>query len=226
MALQLLLIDEDQDNRLILSDVLAESGAQLTMETDPKKTSDLIGRSRFEGIFLNFAMTHLDPEAIARMIRRSDINRTTPIVMIASKQAPDLLKKGFDAGATFFLASPVNRHDVLEVLRKSRGTMMEERRRHKRIPFKADLTCTAGERVIAGHTVDLSESGVAVELAESSEGLEKVRLSFPLTPSHMIEADATVRNPRNFRAGIEFTRISTEERQAIRDHIDAVIRGS
>ncbi|MEO6120173.1 MAG: PilZ domain-containing protein, partial [Terriglobales bacterium] len=152
-------------------------------------------------------------------------NRTTPIVMIARKSDPEVLRRGFEAGATFFLPTPVTRREVQEVLRKSRGTMMDEKRRHQRIRFQAELRCLIGDQTTPGRALDLSESGMAVELETPLASGTHLRCIFQLPPARSIEAEIVVRAGRGSRAGVEFTRISSEDRQAIRDYVKSAPQG-
>ena len=219
MPLKILLIDDDPASRELMKEILAQEDVTLATETDAEESARLITHHRYEGIFLNFGTQGVDAEGLSRKIRRSDANRTTPIVMIARKSDADALSRGFKAGATFFLPAPVTRHKVLEVLRKSRGTMMVERRRMRRISFRADITCFVAGQEFMGHTLDLSETGMAVEIKQKLAGGTQMRSVFQLTPDRLIESEMVVRVVHRHRAGVEFTRISTEDRQAIRDHV-------
>jgi CheY-like chemotaxis protein len=222
MPLKLLLIDDDPTCRDLFSELLGDEEVTLATEIDEAESSRLVEMNAYEGIFLNFGTPGVDSEALARKIRRSKVNRTTPIVMIARKGDAEVLRRGFEAGATFFLPSPVTRHEIQEVLRKSRGTMLDERRRHRRVPFKASIQCLIGEEAVVGHTLDLSESGMAVELNKELAGGTHLRSTFELPPARSIESEIVVRAGRGSRSGVEFTRISSDDRQAIREYVLSV----
>src|SRR5207245_5859018 len=60
-------------------------------------------------VFLDVRMPHPDGIELARHIRSSKLNQTTPIVMITGDEDRNAMMRAFQAGATFFLSKPVDR---------------------------------------------------------------------------------------------------------------------
>lgn len=79
-----------------------------------------------------------------------------------------------------------------------------ENRRHPRYKLEVALKVYPRNRsVIKGHTVDISESGIAAILREEPPEGEVVRLEFTL-PFGNVEVLALARQRRAFRFGFEF----------------------
>jgi CheY-like chemotaxis protein len=66
-------------------------------------------------------------------MRSSRFNRTTPIVLISDDQRPSALSVGFAAGASFFLYKPIDKAQLLKLVRATQGAMEHERRRTRRL---------------------------------------------------------------------------------------------
>lgn len=79
-----------------------------------------------------------------------------------------------------------------------------DHRRSPRFKIETDIRVYARNRaVVRGHTVDISESGIAAMLMDEINLQEVVRLEFTL-PSGDIEVLALVRQRNAFRYGFEF----------------------
>jgi hypothetical protein len=108
------------------------------------------------------------------------------------------------------------------LFRSVQGGMLENRRRSTRVPIQTDVTCEMGSRIVRGVTWNLSQGGIQVEAGGLRPGAA-VRLSFPLPVSGIvINADGTVVWANDRRQGIQFTRVSAQNQQSIRDFIVAV----
>jgi c-di-GMP-binding flagellar brake protein YcgR len=84
------------------------------------------------------------------------------------------------------------------------STVFIEARRAPRFKLEVDIRVYARNRaVVRGHTVDISESGVAAMLLEEITLDEVVRLEFTL-PAGEVEVLALVRQRVAFRYGFEF----------------------
>lgn len=86
----------------------------------------------------------------------------------------------------------------------SRPRPFVDARRSPRFKLEIDIRVYARNRqVIRGHSVDISESGIAIMLLQEITLDEVVRLEFTL-PAGEIEIHALVRQRNAFRYGFEF----------------------
>ncbi len=99
---------------------------------------------------------------LARQMRESQRNRTTPIILISDDQRPSAMSIGFEAGASFFLYKPIDKGRLLKLIRATQGSMEEATRRTRRVAFqsKVRLRCRAEE--LEAETVDISLTGTAL----------------------------------------------------------------
>ena len=79
-----------------------------------------------------------------------------------------------------------------------------EARRHPRYALEVDIRVyPRNTRVVRGHTVDISESGISAMLRDEIRLDEVVRLEFTL-PAGAVEIHALVRQRNAFRYGFQF----------------------
>jgi len=100
---------------------------------------------------------------LARQVRVSRWNRTTPIVLISDDQRPSAMSVGFEADASFFLYKPIDKDRLLKLLRATQGPAEQERRRTRRIAIQSKVRLRYRADELEGETVDVSLSGVLVK---------------------------------------------------------------
>jgi CheY-like chemotaxis protein len=199
-----------------MAEVFTSLEAEVRPVSDSQKAAGLVNQERFDGIFLDLEMPNLNGFDLARRIRTSSWNKSTPIVIVTGQDERGTMQQAFSIGATFFLQKPVDRQKLSILFRTVRGGMLEHRRRSARVPIQTDVVCQVGDRVLRGVTWNLSQGGMQVEVSDL-QPKDTVRLSFRLPVSGVsLEAAGTVVWTKANRQGIQFTNLSTQNEQSIR----------
>jgi DNA-binding response OmpR family regulator len=190
--------------------------------SDSQLAAALVNQERFDGIFLDLEMPNLHGFDLARMIRMSSWNKSTPIMIVTGRDERETMQQAFTIGATFFLQKPVDRQKLSILFRTVHGGMLENRRRHMRAPIRTDVTCTVGSRTIRGVTWNLSQGGIQVEAA-GLQPKDTVRVLFQLPVSGArLEATGIVIWAKESRQGIQFTEVGSQHEESIRRFIAEV----
>ena len=222
VSLKLLIVEDDIASLELMTEVFTSLEAEVRPVSDSRKAAGLVNQERFDGIFLDLEMPNLHGFELARLIRKSSRNKSTPIVIVTGRDQRDTMQQAFTIGATFYLQKPVDRQKLSILFRTVRGGMLENRRRHTRVPIQTEVTCTVGSRTIRGLTWNLSQGGMQVE-AGGLEPKDTVRVSFQLPVSGvLLEAVGTVVWAKETRQGIQFTNVSPKIEQSIREFISEV----
>ena len=159
---------------------------------------------------------------LARLIRKSSWNKSTPIIIVTGRDQRDTLQQAFSIGATFCLQKPADRNKLKTLFRTVLSGMLENRRRHARAPIQTEVMCTVDSRTIRGVTWNLSQGGMQVE-AGGLEPKSTVQVAFHLPVSGvLLEVVGTVVWAKETRQGIQFTNVSPKNEQSIREFIAAV----
>ncbi len=102
MQKQVLIVDDDDAVCQMVEKVLTAAGMEPRSLTNSSRALDLLNQEKFEMVFFDLHMASPDGMELARHLRRSTWNRTTPIILISDDQRPSAMSVGFEAGANFF----------------------------------------------------------------------------------------------------------------------------
>jgi len=217
--LKLLVVEDDPASLELMTEVFTSLQAEVLPISDSEQAAGIINRQKFDGIFLDLEMPHLDGFELASVVRRSSWNKSTPIIIVTGRDERQTMKQAFSLGATFFLQKPVDRQKLDHLFRTVRGGMIDNRRRSTRVPLKTAVTCVVDSRSWQGTTWNLSQGGMQVEVSNLRAG-NQVRVSFQLPVSGVkIEASGTVPWAGEQRQGIKFTNVSAQNQELIRRFI-------
>jgi CheY-like chemotaxis protein len=220
--LKLLVVEDDAASLELMTEVFTYLKAEVRPVSDSEKAAGMVDQEKFDGIFLDLEMPKLNGFELARVIRKSSWNKSTPIIIVTGRDERQTMQEAFALGATFFLQKPVDRQKLTILFRTVTSGMLENRRKSIRVPLQTEVTCTVGSRTIRGISWNLSQGGMQVE-ASDLHVKETVRLSFRLPVSGVsIDVTGTVAWAGENRQGIQFTTSSPPTQQSIRKYIAAV----
>jgi CheY-like chemotaxis protein len=220
--LKLLVVEDNIASLELMTEVFTSLKAEVHPISDSKKAVAMVNQEQFDGIFLDLEMPNLNGFDLARLIRKSSWNKSTPIVIVTGREERQTMQDAFAIGATFFLQKPVDRQRLSVLLRTVSGGMLENRRKHTRAPIQAEVACTVGSRTLRGVSWNLSRGGMQVEVG-GLKPRDAVRLSFQLPISAVIiDAAGIVVWGNEERQGIQFTNVSAQSQQSIRKFIAEV----
>ena len=224
-TLKLLIVDDDLTNLELMAEVFTSLKAEVRPVSDSADAVGMVNQERFDGIVLDLEMPNLNGFDLARLVRKSSRNKSTPIIIVTGRDERQTMQEAFAIGATFFLQKPVDRQKLSILFRTVSGGMLENRRKYTRVPLQTEVICIVGSRTVRGMTWNLSQGGMQVE-ASDLQSKDRVRLSFRLPVSGVsIDATGTVAWAGEKRQGIQFTILSTSAQQSIRDYIAEVEKG-
>jgi len=220
--LKLLVVEDDPASLELMTEVFTSLKAEVRPIGDSEKAVGMVNQERFDGIFLDLEMPNLNGFDLARLIRKSPWNKSTPIIVVTGRDERQTMQESFAIGATFFLQKPVDRQKLSILFRTVSGGMLENRRKYTRVPLQTEVICMVGSRTIRGMTWNLSQGGMQVE-ASDLQSKDRVRLSFRLPVSGVsIDATGTVAWAGEKRQGIQFASLNAPAQQSIRDYIAEV----
>jgi CheY-like chemotaxis protein len=217
--LKLLVVEDHIPSLELMTEVFISLKAEVRPISDSKKAVAMVNQEKFDGIFLDLEMPNLNGFDLARLVRKSSWNRSTPIIIVTGRDDRQTMQDAFAIGATFFLQKPVDRQKLSALFRTVSGGMLENRRKSTRVPIQAEVACTVGSRTVRGTSWNLSQGGMQVEVADLKQK-DAVRLSFTLPVSGVvIETAGVVVWAKETRQGIQFTNLSAQTQKSISQFI-------
>jgi|HubBroStandDraft_4_1064222.scaffolds.fasta_scaffold26367_3 DNA-binding response OmpR family regulator len=214
--LKLLVVEDHIPSLELMTEVFTSLKAEVRPISESEKAAALVNQEKFDGIFLDLEMPKLNGFDLARLVRKSSWNKSTPIIIVTGRDERQTMQDAFSIGATFFLQKPVDRQKLNALFRMVTGGMLENRRKATRVPIQTEVACTVGSRTVRGTSWNLSQGGMQVEV-DSLKPKDAVRLSFKLPVSGVIiDAAGVVVWGKESRQGIQFTTVSAQSQQSIR----------
>jgi two-component system, cell cycle response regulator len=92
--------------------------AQLKAVADGEAAVKAAEQEKFDVIFLDVVMPGMDGYAACKSIKRTSLNKNTPVVMLTSKSSSFDKFKGMLAGCDTYLTKPINHNEFKQVTEK------------------------------------------------------------------------------------------------------------
>ena len=115
---KVLVVDDDARNIFALTSVLENQDMEVLSATNGRQAIELIeGTPDLSVVLMDIMMPEMDGYETMRQIRKSPELRTLPILALTAKAMKGDRDKCLEAGASDYLAKPVNTEQLLSALR-------------------------------------------------------------------------------------------------------------
>jgi hypothetical protein len=150
-----------------------------------------------------------DGNDLARIARDSDINHMTPVILVTDQRT----EESFQAGTTFFLHRPVDKAQLLKLLRAAQGVVEHEKRRFRRVPLRSRVRLVFEQQEWEGETVDVSLNGMLVRGPSRIAAGTTVNVSLYLSgePKPVVGVGRVTRVQGENLMGVYLNRLTLEE---------------
>jgi two-component system, cell cycle response regulator DivK len=126
MNKSVLLIEDNEQNRYLVTFLLERSGYSVTACVDGARGIDAARSLTPALVLLDIQLPVMDGYAVARALRQNDALRRTPIVAVTSYAMPGDREKALEAGCTGYIEKPINPETfVAEIERVLSGAHMD-----------------------------------------------------------------------------------------------------
>lgn len=220
-----IMVVEDQPEVMGLIKVMMEPlNCEVLALADSREAAEFVKTQSFDAVFLDSAMTGMDGFELTKVVRSSITNSKVPIVMLTASDDVHSMRRGFKAGANYFLGKPVTQERVYTLFNAVLGPMLTQRRKYARLPFQTTVTCSHsldGENSLIARSLNIGEGGMSLQSSTEIKVGKLVTLNFSV-PS--IDRDLQlVAKVHRFtppdRYGVEFIHPPEADREAIRGYI-------
>jgi DNA-binding response OmpR family regulator len=208
-----LVVDDEPAVCRLIEDVLSTAGMKVLALTESAEAARYLREEKFEVVLLDLRMPAPDGIEVARQMRASGYNRSTPIIMISDDQRVSVVAEGFEAGASFFLYKPIDKARLLHLIRASHGAIEHEKRRFRRIDHRASVHLTGDGVDLNGETVNISMNGMLVKADQCIPLGSDLRVTLDLLPGvkPFVGSGSVARIAGGNEMGIEFNLMSRDE---------------
>lgn len=92
--------------------------ARLNLVADGEAAVKAAEKERYDVIFLDVVMPGIDGYAVCKNIKRSKLNKNTPVIMLTSRSSKFDKLKGVLAGCDTYLTKPINHNEFKDITQK------------------------------------------------------------------------------------------------------------
>jgi DNA-binding response OmpR family regulator len=216
-----LIVDDEAAVCQMVGNVLTAAGMEALAVTRSSEAPGLLNEGKFGMVFLDLHMASPDGIELARQMRCSVWNRTTPIILISDDQRPSAVSVGFEAGASFFLYKPIDKDRLLKLIRATQGAMEYGSRRTRRVALHSKVRLKFGAEELEGETIDVSLSGILVKAGRTLAMGSPVHVSLDLSPrmEPVIGVGSVVRVLGGNQMGIQLDRLTIAESERLQEFL-------
>ena len=120
--LRMLVIDDEESTRLLLARMLSQSlNAEVQLAGTCEQALRFASSYVYDAILLDLLMPGIGGFGVLRDIRHSSPNETTPVILVTQVAEKDTLDRCLAAGANAYHIKPVERSELLAIVRDQLG---------------------------------------------------------------------------------------------------------
>ena len=108
MNAQILLIEDNEQNRYLVTFLLEQHGHRVTHAADGRSGLRIAAALPFDLILLDIQLPEMDGHAVARAIRSDPAMSQVPIVAVTSYAMPGDREKVLEAGCNGYIEKPID----------------------------------------------------------------------------------------------------------------------
>jgi two-component system cell cycle response regulator DivK len=121
MSQRILVVEDQEDNRRIIRDLLTSAGYELMEAMDGEAGVRLADTERPDLILMDIQLPVLDGHEATRRIKQNPELRAIPIIVVTSYALSGDDAKAMAAGADGYVAKPFSPRELLATIRKLLG---------------------------------------------------------------------------------------------------------
>lgn len=160
----ILVADDNEANRELLSEWLSAEGYKVVSATDGQQARQAVGSGSIDLALLDVVMPRPTGFEVCQAMKSQPETRLIPVVLITSLNSDDDRIQGIMCGADDFLNKPVNKHELLARVHSLRRLKQftDELDNAETVLFSLALSIEAKDPYTEGHCDRLSKYSVAL----------------------------------------------------------------
>lgn len=133
MMRRVLIVDDDDANRMILNALLRQEGYEVVIAANGREAVNVFRESRPELVLMDVVMPVMDGYEATEIIKRESGDHFVPVIFLTGLTDEDSLRKCIASGGDDFLTKPYNRVllqakiNALERIKKLQNTILAQR---------------------------------------------------------------------------------------------------
>ena len=120
MDLEVLLADDDETTQFHIESLLEKQGNKVVVAEDGRQALETLQEDEFDCVLMDIQMPVLDGVEATRQIRSSNANyKNIPIIALTAYAMSGDREKFLEAGMDDYIAKPVDKEELMEVIKRN-----------------------------------------------------------------------------------------------------------
>jgi CheY-like chemotaxis protein len=116
---RVLIVDDEETMRLLLASLVSgQVKAEIQLAGTCEQALRLAEATAYDGILLDLRMPGIGGLGVLQRVRRSAANARTPVIVVSAVEEKDVIDRVLAAGASAFVAKPVDPAQLAKAVRK------------------------------------------------------------------------------------------------------------
>jgi CheY-like chemotaxis protein len=116
---RILIVDDEPNSRSLFSHLLInENYETVTADSDSTALEILCQDPRFDLVLLDELMVGLDGVDTLKLIKKNNLTSKVKVLMTSGLDTPEEISRALEAGASGFIAKPINNQDLIGQIKK------------------------------------------------------------------------------------------------------------
>ncbi|HXX07003.1 MAG TPA: response regulator [Pseudolabrys sp.] len=118
MSRRILVVEDQEDNRQILRDLLGHAGYELTEAGDGEEALSAVAKERPDLILMDIQLPIMDGYEVTRRLKKDPAYKDIPIIVVTSYALSGDEGKARDAGCDDYITKPFSPRKLLATVQK------------------------------------------------------------------------------------------------------------
>jgi CheY-like chemotaxis protein len=115
----IVVVEDEPDTAEMFAEMVRLLGYVVFKSYGGIRAIDLIAEKKPAAVILDVMMPDLSGLEVLRFMRRDPRLSNIPVIIVSARSLPSDIRRGLDAGATFYLTKPVSFADLKEAIQSS-----------------------------------------------------------------------------------------------------------
>jgi two-component system, chemotaxis family, chemotaxis protein CheY len=118
LSLRILIVEDSNAMRAFVRATLEEAGAEVSEAPSGFEALRILPRERFDLVVVDINMPDINGLELVSFMRKSDVHRDTPLIIISTEASARDQERGLSLGANAYLSKPFEPAQLLELVER------------------------------------------------------------------------------------------------------------
>jgi two-component system, sensor histidine kinase and response regulator len=111
-SVTILVVDDNEENLKVVSNLLREKGYRIALATDGKSAIKILATNKIDLILLDIMMPEMDGFEVCKILKEKPETKDIPIIFLTARSETEDIVKGFQIGGVDYVTKPFKKEEL------------------------------------------------------------------------------------------------------------------